>query len=350
MVLIFSVVVSFAQGVGIGTSSPNSSALLDLASTNKGFLPPRMTTSQMFAIQNPVPGLLVFNATYNELYQYNGATWRPILNSDYWMRAIANRNAIGNADDSVGIGLNLPTQRLDVNGNARFRNNITVESAVNASTIIATNNIVAGGNATIVGTLQSNNELVINNSAGIVQLRASGEDKAYMQLSGDDIRVGTNIGNTNGNFLVRLNGNVRMNVDPNGTITTTGNIKRTSVSGNHGLLPLAYGVVAREGNVVGASTTDNVSVTRISTGYYEMTIHENLSGYHPTVIITPIAQVTTDPDTGYDIFSGFSTLTNSSVSTYSGNTTVFRIHTNTLNGNSAVPQDTRFSFVIWSPK
>ena len=50
---------SFAQ-VGIGTTTPNASAALDVSSTTKGFLPPRMTKVQLEAIASPVEGLMVY--------------------------------------------------------------------------------------------------------------------------------------------------------------------------------------------------------------------------------------------------------------------------------------------------
>jgi uncharacterized protein (TIGR02145 family) len=51
----------YSQGsVGIGSGLINNSALLDLTSTSKGFLPPRMTREQMNAISNPADGLMVF--------------------------------------------------------------------------------------------------------------------------------------------------------------------------------------------------------------------------------------------------------------------------------------------------
>ena len=50
---------SFAQ-VGIGTITPNASAALDVSSTTKGFLPPRMTKVQLEAIASPVEGLMVY--------------------------------------------------------------------------------------------------------------------------------------------------------------------------------------------------------------------------------------------------------------------------------------------------
>ncbi len=49
--------------VGIGTTTPNASAILDITSTTKGFLIPRLTTSEMNAISNPANGLGVWNTT-----------------------------------------------------------------------------------------------------------------------------------------------------------------------------------------------------------------------------------------------------------------------------------------------
>ena len=62
---------SHAQ-VGIGTSSPNATAELDVSSTTKGFLPPRMTTTQRNAISSPAVGLVIFNTTTNCLNFYVG--------------------------------------------------------------------------------------------------------------------------------------------------------------------------------------------------------------------------------------------------------------------------------------
>jgi len=50
---------TFAQ-VGIGTTTPNASAALDVTSTTQGFLPPRMTKAQLEAIASPVEGLMVY--------------------------------------------------------------------------------------------------------------------------------------------------------------------------------------------------------------------------------------------------------------------------------------------------
>jgi hypothetical protein len=68
----------FAQSVGIGTSSPNASAQLDVSSTSKGFLPPRMTAMQRKAIASPANGLVVFDTDANQLYVYDGTVWQAL--------------------------------------------------------------------------------------------------------------------------------------------------------------------------------------------------------------------------------------------------------------------------------
>ena len=59
-----------AQNVGVGTSTPAASAQLDVSSTTKGFLPPRMTTAQRIAIAAPAEGLLVYQTTGSKGYYY----------------------------------------------------------------------------------------------------------------------------------------------------------------------------------------------------------------------------------------------------------------------------------------
>ena len=61
--------------VGIGTSTPHASALLDVASTTQGFLPPRMTNAQMTAIATPAPGLMVYDTDNDQWMGYNDTAW-----------------------------------------------------------------------------------------------------------------------------------------------------------------------------------------------------------------------------------------------------------------------------------
>ena len=66
-------------GVGIGTATPAASAQLEVASTTKGFLPPRLTTTQRDAIASPAVGLVVYNTTTNKLNVWNGTAWTAAL-------------------------------------------------------------------------------------------------------------------------------------------------------------------------------------------------------------------------------------------------------------------------------
>jgi hypothetical protein len=66
--------------IGIGTNSPDASAILDLSSTNKGLLLPRMTTLQQTNLVNPAIGLMVYNTTTSQIETnkgdgFGGALW-----------------------------------------------------------------------------------------------------------------------------------------------------------------------------------------------------------------------------------------------------------------------------------
>lgn len=65
--------------VGIGTTNPNAYAILDVTSTSKAFVLPRMTTAQKLAgIVTPVSGMLVYDTTLNKLSVYGGASWETV--------------------------------------------------------------------------------------------------------------------------------------------------------------------------------------------------------------------------------------------------------------------------------
>jgi hypothetical protein len=66
-------------GAYINTTSVQASAILQADSTTKGFLPPRMTTTQKNAIATPAAGLVVYDSTTNKLCCYNGSTWNDLF-------------------------------------------------------------------------------------------------------------------------------------------------------------------------------------------------------------------------------------------------------------------------------
>ena len=70
---------AFSQ-VGVGTANPAASAAIEVASTSKGFLLPRMTATQRASISNPVQGLLVFQTDGDAgFYYYNGLEWISLI-------------------------------------------------------------------------------------------------------------------------------------------------------------------------------------------------------------------------------------------------------------------------------
>lgn len=68
--------------VGINTLAPDTSAILHLESTDRGFLPPRMTTAQRDNIYAPKPGLVIFNTQDSTLQYYTGRCWLPTWQTD----------------------------------------------------------------------------------------------------------------------------------------------------------------------------------------------------------------------------------------------------------------------------
>jgi uncharacterized protein (TIGR02145 family) len=67
--------------VGIGTTTPDASSMLDVSSTSKGMLVPRMTSAQRSAISSPVTGLLVYQTdSPSGYYYYDGVAWKLLEN------------------------------------------------------------------------------------------------------------------------------------------------------------------------------------------------------------------------------------------------------------------------------
>ncbi len=142
--LLFSILIlviekpAFSQGVVVteetGTVTPHSSSILDVRSTTKGLLIPRMTSAQRTSIASPTNGLLVYDLTENQFYYYNSSTtsWvmavgpqgpqgfldpgsaigvTPYWNGSQW---VVNNINLFHDGNRVGIGTNNPLGRLDV--------------------------------------------------------------------------------------------------------------------------------------------------------------------------------------------------------------------------------------------
>ncbi len=74
---------SAQNNVGIGTTTPNPNAILEMQSTTQGVLVPRMTTAQRLAIASPTEGLMVYDITVDcfFFYETTSATWKNLCSS-----------------------------------------------------------------------------------------------------------------------------------------------------------------------------------------------------------------------------------------------------------------------------
>ncbi|OFY36453.1 MAG: hypothetical protein A2W91_02610 [Bacteroidetes bacterium GWF2_38_335] len=82
------------SNIGIGTTGPATSALLDLTSTGSGLLIPRMTDVQRTAIAAPATGLIVYQTNLTTgFYYWDGAVWTRLSaapsNTEWWIRPAA---------------------------------------------------------------------------------------------------------------------------------------------------------------------------------------------------------------------------------------------------------------------
>ena len=79
ILLSITIQLSAQVGVNIDGSAPDNSAMPDVKSTAKGFLPPRMTTAQRNAIASPAEGLVIYNTDEKTLYVYYGMAWKSMI-------------------------------------------------------------------------------------------------------------------------------------------------------------------------------------------------------------------------------------------------------------------------------
>lgn len=107
---------SIAQNVGVGTLTPQPTALLDVSSTTKGFLAPRMLQSQRDVIPSPAAGLLIYQTDNTAgYYFYNGSAWVQLSTgaaTNYW--SLNGSNVYNNNSANVGIGTSVPADKFTV--------------------------------------------------------------------------------------------------------------------------------------------------------------------------------------------------------------------------------------------
>ena len=143
----------FSAGGGIlgnlcvGASNINASSQLEVRSTTKGFLPPRMTTTQKNAIATPATGLTVYQTTDNYLSLFNGTNWQNIVSPNSAGNVILNGTSgntlIGTTTDAG--------YRLDVSGSVRTTGTISAATAIARGTYLNQTLVATANNDVLVG-------------------------------------------------------------------------------------------------------------------------------------------------------------------------------------------------------
>ena len=230
-----------AQNVAINNdgSAANASAALDIKSTDKGMLVPRMTTAQRTIIASPATGLLVFDTTTGSFWFYNGATWAELAGGggvNYWSGAGNDIYTINNGN--AGIGISTPAEKLSIRGN------LGLYSGTTRYGFMDYNNAKWRMNAKLGGIGFTADDIILQHT--------------YQQFTTSG-KVG--IGTDTPTEKLDVNGNINLSGKLNSTLTGTAN-----------LIPIAYGKVNANGTI--ASGTGNFTIFYDPTypGHYRISV------------------------------------------------------------------------------
>lgn len=110
-IVVFSSLSVFSQtgSVGINTDQPHASAVLDIKSTTKGLLIPRVTSSERVSIAEPANGLLVYDINSNSFWSFKNSLWIEIISGAPTIKTIKTAYTITSADSGKILEFNSPT-------------------------------------------------------------------------------------------------------------------------------------------------------------------------------------------------------------------------------------------------
>jgi len=145
LILLLSITISTNAQISVNTTgdTANISAMLDVSSTDKGMLIPRMTSAQRAAISTPADGLLVFDTTTDSFWYYNGTAveWQKVGN------AVAGATEINELSDGIVVGSSLfMGNGSGINNNNIYSDNLGIgPNALHLSTSGIWNTAVGSG-------------------------------------------------------------------------------------------------------------------------------------------------------------------------------------------------------------
>ena len=163
---------------GIGTAAPNTSALLEMVSTSKGLLIPRMTRNQRDAVAAPATGLMIYQTNNTPgFYYYSGTAWTAIssrgANTSLSNLAAAtgiNQILQPNTDNTIDFGTYAKAWKdIYLKGGLYFNGIKMMQYKAGVNTIIGENagSSGTGGGNTAIGTNTLSNSTTGNSNVAI---------------------------------------------------------------------------------------------------------------------------------------------------------------------------------------
>lgn len=175
--------------VGIGTSAPNSNAILDLSATNKALLLPRVANSNNIA--TPVNGMLIYAVDEKCFKGYADGTWKDITTctpvpAGWSLTSVASYNGVS-VINSTGIGYNgetvpaASTITVNVNVTGLGAYNVSATDATTGLTYSASGTFTTTGAQTIV--LSNNSPSIAWDKYGVINMTLSGNATNTLALA-----------------------------------------------------------------------------------------------------------------------------------------------------------------------
>jgi len=154
------------NNVGIGTTTPDNSAILELYSTSHGFLVPRLTTTQRNAISSPATGLLIYNLDNQRFEYYNGTQWIGVVSSVATVPFnLISTGTNTTATMTVGSGASILLGGGTIESNV-FKGTGSVSDAVDLATAEVNGVLPIANGGTGLSTTPTNGQLLIGNGSG----------------------------------------------------------------------------------------------------------------------------------------------------------------------------------------
>lgn len=196
-------VLLFSQNVGINNdaSQPHNSAMLDVKSTDKGILIPRMTLTQRNAITSPASGLMIYQTDNAPgFYYYNGSSWAGVANRINAYGTFSTENASVMPGQEVpwfytNLNLNIYNFFLDglfiiESGLYEIQYQLEIMSVTSASVGITVNNVINPYSLTNFNGGVSSGFTLLNLSEGdVVTLRNLGLYPIFLTGNGAKLLI-----------------------------------------------------------------------------------------------------------------------------------------------------------------